>query len=200
MHSVCRMVLGEELEMLYDSYYKELQHVSDNKPRASSKPPSYSNCQIRHNHKNRQHDHGYEANGAQDDNIGHESDESGILEFGTSLTVKGEAFLIVCSSDESKTNQNCTEGGILTVADDFLKNDGQKFLNLMEQLSSHRRIQSNDDDDDYVSIGPNSENSYFDDAEDEEDYEEDEDVIWKHIRIFFWYCCVILNNVSFVLL
>ena len=31
-------------------------------------------------------------------------------------------------------------GGILTVADDLLKNDGQKFLEMMEQLAD-RRIQ-----------------------------------------------------------
>lgn len=29
-------------------------------------------------------------------------------------------------------------GGILTVADDLLKNDGQKFLEMMEQLADKR--------------------------------------------------------------
>lgn len=29
-------------------------------------------------------------------------------------------------------------GGILTVADDLLKNDGQKFLEMMEQLADRR--------------------------------------------------------------
>lgn len=48
-------------------------------------------------------------------------------------------------------------GNILTVADDLLKNDGQKFLEMMEQLaerrmqreeSAIRELGSDDDDDD----------------------------------------------------
>ncbi|KAJ1344024.1 hypothetical protein BSLG_001164 [Batrachochytrium salamandrivorans] len=69
-----------------------------------------------------------------DEDCDDESDSSGILEFGTSLTVKG---------------------GILTVADDFLKNDGQKFLNLMEQLSQRRLQSTNDDEDDFAPTGNN---------------------------------------------
>lgn len=35
-------------------------------------------------------------------------------------------------------------GGILTVADDLLKNDGQKFIDMMEQLAE-RRMQREED-------------------------------------------------------
>ncbi len=69
-------------------------------------------------------------------------------------------------------------GNILTVADDLLKNDGQKFLEMMEQLAE-RRLQreeeaaadveddSEDEDDDDVDDE--------DDEDDDEDYEDDED-------------------------
>ncbi|SGY19944.1 BQ5605_C017g08397 [Microbotryum silenes-dioicae] len=74
--------------------------------------------------------------------------------FGSSLTVKG---------------------GILTVADDLLKNDGHKFLEMMEQLAD-KRIQRerdatmliDDEDDD-----PSDEEE-DDDDDDEEDDEDDE--------------------------
>lgn len=33
-----------------------------------------------------------------------------------------------------------TPGGILTVADDLLKNDGSKFLEMMEQLAVARHV------------------------------------------------------------
>ena len=83
-----------------------------------------------------------------------EEDQLGMEEFGNSLTVRG---------------------GILTVADDFLKNDGQKFLSLMEELAS-RRIRPIDDEDDKVAE-PNSEEDEWDDVyddEDDDDYEDDE--------------------------
>lgn len=40
-------------------------------------------------------------------------------------------------------------GGILTVADDLLKNDGQKFIDMMEQLAE-RRMQREED----AALGP----------------------------------------------
>ncbi|ORX61415.1 hypothetical protein DM01DRAFT_316793, partial [Hesseltinella vesiculosa] len=69
------------------------------------------------------------------------------LNFGNSLTVKG---------------------GILTVADDLLKNDGKKFIDMMERIAE-RRMQRNeevfpdqDDEDD-------EDDEYFDEDEDDDD-------------------------------
>jgi hypothetical protein len=58
-------------------------------------------------------------------------------------------------------------GGILTVADDLLKNDGKKFLDMMERLAE-RRMQKEDNT-------PDPSNNYFQDEEDDEDAFDDED-------------------------
>jgi hypothetical protein len=64
-------------------------------------------------------------------------------------------------------------GNILTVADDLLKNDGQKFLEMMEQLAERRMqreeiaagdIEDSEDEEDDV-----------DDEEDDDEEDEDED-------------------------
>jgi hypothetical protein len=75
---------------------------------------------------------------------------------------------------------NITIGGILTVADDLLKNDGKKFLDMMERLAE-RRMQKED-----TSSGQG--NNYFQEDEDDEDAfeEEDEEV--------FEYRIVLLNR------
>lgn len=58
-------------------------------------------------------------------------------------------------------------GGILTVADDLLKNDGKKFLDMMERLAE-RRMQKEDNTSDQS-------NNYFQEDEDDDDNFEDEE-------------------------
>lgn len=58
-------------------------------------------------------------------------------------------------------------GGILTVADDLLKNDGKKFLDMMERLAE-RRMQKED-------TTPDQSNNYFQEEEDDEDAFDDDD-------------------------
>ncbi|CAO3622688.1 unnamed protein product [Mucor hiemalis] len=65
-------------------------------------------------------------------------------------------------------NSLTVKGGILTVADDLLKNDGKKFLDMMERLAE-RRMQKED-------ITLDQSNNYFQEEEDDEDaFEDDED-------------------------
>ncbi|RMZ75190.1 hypothetical protein DV738_g5611, partial [Chaetothyriales sp. CBS 135597] len=78
--SVCgrkRTAIEEELEVLYDAYYEELEQFANHNPGVVAAPQL----------------------------------------FGNSLTVKD---------------------GILTVADDLLKNDGRHFIDMMEQLAERR--------------------------------------------------------------
>lgn len=56
-------------------------------------------------------------------------------------------------------------GNILTVADDLLKNDGQKFLEMMEQLAERRMLREDEAAADIE-----------EDSEEEEEDEEDEDL------------------------
>lgn len=68
-------------------------------------------------------------------------------------------------------------GNILTVADDLLKNDGQKFLEMMEQLAE-RRMQREEEaaaDVEDDSEEEEEEDGDEDEDDDEEDDEEDED-------------------------
>ena len=61
---------------------------------------------------------------------------------------------------------------ILTVADDLLKNDGQKFLEMMEQLADRRMIR---EDRATASIEDDSEEDEGDDDGDDDEDDEDEE-------------------------
>lgn len=73
-------------------------------------------------------------------------------------------------------------GGILTVADDLLKNDGKKFIEMMEQLAE-RRMQR-EEDAQSAALGLPMQHShsstiepelYDDEEDDEEDYDSGEE-------------------------
>lgn len=70
----------------------------------------------------------------------HDRDVSDFLTFGNSLQVKGTQLL------ESLLHRygNMDLGGILTVADDLLKNDGKRFIEMMEQLAERRMAREED--------------------------------------------------------
>lgn len=92
---------------------------------------------------------------------------------------------------------NRKSGGILTVADDLLKNDGQKFIDMMEQLAerrmqreeqalnaplpSHAPLSSQHNHGDHNHLPPEEDD--YDDEEDEdydsqdEEYDEEDDVV-----------------------
>ncbi|KAI1503814.1 salt tolerance down-regulator-domain-containing protein [Biscogniauxia marginata] len=205
-----RTAIEEELEGLYDAYYQELEsfanqphnhpngppmfgpkrfgpmsglHPPEHPPRAM--PSRYSN-----HHPSRAHivgnddDEEEEAEEYSDeDDLEDEEDEDepeeiprdsypkDFFNFGQSLTVKG---------------------GILTVADDLLKNDGKKFIEMMEQLAE-RRMAREEDARDHYSTGyghtvnggslsnphnhiPPEDDDYDDEDDEEEDYDsQDED-------------------------
>ena len=66
------------------------------------------------------------------------------------------------------------------MADDILKNDGQRFLSLMEELASRRIRPIEDEDDKYAEV-PSEEDEDWDDVydedEDDEDYDDEDEVI-----------------------
>ena len=242
-----RTAIEEELEVLYDAYYEELEQYAHQKgdpsdgmlppPRAlprrlpshpAGMPPPL-NPGNAHHRTSRVHeiiDDEEEdlSDGDDDEEDGEEEEEeeeeysddddeeelysddeeddpvesqhhlprglgSDFFQFGNSLTVKGRQYL-----QEMLTywlgRLNCASGGILTVADDLLKNDGKKFIEMMEQLAE-RRMQR-EQEAEYAASQPAhsyppsaahdpplEDDDYDDDDEEEydsqEDYDEEDD-------------------------
>ncbi|KAI1820404.1 hypothetical protein F4861DRAFT_70072 [Xylaria intraflava] len=163
--SVCgrkRTAIEEELEGLYDAYYQELEsfanqpHGHPNGPHMFTTkrfgsmsglhppgviPARYSNHHpsrgriVEHVDNDEDELEGGDEDYSDEEDLEDEEDEdepeeiprdpypADIFNFGQSLTVKG---------------------GILTVADDLLKNDGKKFIEMMEQLAERRMAREED--------------------------------------------------------
>ncbi|PBP16249.1 stress response protein NST1 [Diplocarpon rosae] len=151
-----RTAIEEELEVLYDAYYEELEQYANHKgdgpamppPRRFGAigglqpphrlPPAFNGPQPSRGRIVEQlEDEDDEGEEYSEDDGGEEEDEysdeepeelprshaTDFFNFGNSLTV---------------------QGGILTVADDLLKNDGKKFIEMMEQLAERRMAREED--------------------------------------------------------
>ncbi|KXJ91906.1 salt tolerance down-regulator-domain-containing protein [Microdochium bolleyi] len=205
--SVCgrkRTAIEEELEGLYDAYYEELESFANQPhnhpngptmfgapkrfgPLTGMHPPGALPTRYSNHHPSRgrivehvdnedveeededEEDDVYSEE--EDDDLDDEDDEdepeeiprnsyqNEFFTFGQSLTVKG---------------------GILTVADDLLKNDGKKFIEMMEQLAERRMAREEDAKDHYASYGhgvngANLPPPHNHPPPDEEEYDEDEE-------------------------
>lgn len=60
-------------------------------------------------------------------------------------------IVVFIQTESLQARSNTYPGGILTVADDLLKNDGQKFITMMEQLAESRMAREEDARDRYSS-------------------------------------------------
>ena len=87
-------------------------------------------------------------------------------------------------------------GGILTVADDLLKNDGKKFIEMMEQLAERRMQREEEQQYAAAGLGPghNHDPSQDDDgyeeedddeydSQEDEDYEEDDEMVGSSMSL-----------------
>ena len=170
-----RTAIEEELEVLYDAYYEELEQYANHgeqlsgngtpaaPPRRYTQPttrlppdrlppvvvprkPSRGRIQELPDDE----DDEYEEEEAgdeeysedeydEDDYSGDDTDElppnpaTDFFTFGNSLTVKGMVLDHLLPGTLIQI-----AGGILTVADDLLENDGRKFIQMMEQLAERR--------------------------------------------------------------
>ncbi|KAH8808120.1 salt tolerance down-regulator-domain-containing protein [Xylogone sp. PMI_703] len=204
-----RTAIEEELEVLYDAYYEELEQYANHQqgdgppmippPRRFGamnglQPPNRLPPAFHGRHPSRgriveqlgdeeddEIDDEYSEDDVDDDDYSEDEPEelprghaTDFFNFGNSLTV---------------------QGGILTVADDLLKNDGKKFIEMMEQLAERRMAREEDAREQYAnSYGhpPNlpmhthnhthnhpplpDEEEYDDEEEEEDDYDsQDED-------------------------
>lgn len=228
-----RIAIEEELEVLYDAYYDELEQYAHHQsgepghgmlPPPRSLPPPHlhpssavplplSTHHQRSHHRTSpvqeimddedddQEDEGDEVDSQgmseeeeeeysdEEDLYSDEEDEpedvprgigNDFFNFGNSLTVKGRPALpLGCNIQMTEV----ISGGILTVADDLLKNDGKKFIEMMEQLAERRmqreqeaEYQSAQPSHTYTSNGhepPLDDEEYDDEEYDEEEYDED---------------------------
>ncbi|EXJ86656.1 hypothetical protein A1O3_03609 [Capronia epimyces CBS 606.96] len=203
--SVCgrkRTAIEEELEVLYDAYYEELEQFANHNTDLSSvpqmmAPPRPPFKRVAHPmagsypSRGRVHEIDEDEEDLDDDEEYDEEDEEAYSEDEEELDSHG---LPPGPPDFFQFGNSLTvKDGILTVADDLLKNDGKHFIDMMEQLAerrmqreeeirypsstlAHRGIHEGhnhppiDDDDDY----DDEEDDEEDDSQEEEDYEGDE--------------------------
>jgi hypothetical protein len=220
-----RTAIEEELEVLYDAYYEELEQYANNNQGAFENgapivpPPRLYQPRLHslghhthlHNHHHPSHGRVHELPDDEeeleddydeddeddepysDDDLEDEASRNAradFFAFGNSLTVKGINSLKNPTIMEDVMAADTSPDGILTVADDLLKNDGKHFIDMMEQLAE-RRMQREEDSQYGMAAGhqslhaghnhgPLDEDEYDDeedddyDSQDEEDYEEDE--------------------------
>ncbi|EGX96009.1 stress response protein nst1 [Cordyceps militaris CM01] len=125
----------------------------------------------------------------------HERDVADFLTFGNSLQVKGTQTLEFFF----RTYGNLDLGGILTVADDLLKNDGKRFIEMMEQLAE-RRMAREEDAREHFNRGfvhpngayaapshshpPAEEEEYEDEEDEEDDYEDSQDEEYEDEEVY----------------
>ncbi|KAI9714075.1 MAG: hypothetical protein M1812_006522 [Candelaria pacifica] len=203
-----RTAIEEELEVLYDAYYEELEQYANHQqiriedgapmmppprrfphpmarlpsdripPLMSARQPSRARIQELADDEEDGDEEDYSEDDEEEDDYSDEEPEeeprhpaTDFFNFGNSLTV---------------------QSGVLTVADDLLKNDGKKFIEMMEQLAE-RRMQR-EEEAQYAASGlahpstamhhshamqnhgpPPDEEEYDDDEDDDYDSQEDEE-------------------------
>lgn len=214
-----RTAIEEELEVLYDAYYEELEQYANNNqgaPDKTSPVPTLLTRQSPRQSSQQLHSHGqfhpsrgrirelpegsdglngeYDEDDNGDGSFVSEDDlqddatraaRADFFAFGNSLTVKGRAMFhlepfLAALADLSSFFAD----GILTVADDLLKNDGKHFIDMMEQLAE-RRMQREEDTQYGMAAahqslhghnhGPLDDDEDYDDEEEEEEDEEEEE-------------------------
>ncbi|KAL6699129.1 hypothetical protein J3F84DRAFT_393490 [Trichoderma pleuroticola] len=212
-----RTAIEEELEGLYDAYYLELEQFANQGEGPPMLPPPPRDFSIRQTRglpggyprpppargrivehvgdDDEELEEAYSEDEAEDDEY---SDDEPPEEFPDSPDRDVADFLTFGNSLQVK-------GGILTVADDLLKNDGRRFIEMMEQLAERRMAREEDarehfargyghpngsysaphnhpppEDEDYEDEEEEEEEDY-DDSQDE--YEDEEDPMTEEQRM-----------------
>jgi len=204
-----RTAIEEELEVLYDAYYEELEQYAngqgDGRPVPMMAPPRRFGALSGLQPPNRLPPafNGQPSRGRIVEDLGDDEDEEGDEEYSEeegdeddySDEEPEELPRPIASDFFNFGNSLTVQGGILTVADDLLKNDGKKFIEMMEQLAERRMAREEDAREQFSnpnyghppngSMHTHSHNhnhppqpddeEYDDDEEDEEDYDSQEE-------------------------
>lgn len=204
-----RTAIEEELEVLYDAYYEELEQYAngqgDGRPVPMMAPPRRFGALSGLQPPNRLPPafNGQPSRGRIVEELGDDEDEEGDEEYSEeegdeddySDEEPDELPRPIASDFFNFGNSLTVQGGILTVADDLLKNDGKKFIEMMEQLAERRMAREEDAREQFSNPNyghpPNGamhthshnhnhppqpdDEEYDDDDEDEEEYDSQEE-------------------------
>ncbi|KAJ5338533.1 hypothetical protein N7452_005261 [Penicillium brevicompactum] len=206
-----RTAIEEELEVLYDAYYEELEQYANNNqgafeegapiippPRLYQPPlrspgqhtrthgqyhPSRSRVQELPEDHEEELEEDYDEEEEDDDEEEEDEDEED-EELYSDEDLEDDEARAARADFFAFGNSLTVKDGILTVADDLLKNDGKHFIDMMEQLAE-RRMQREEDTQYGIAAahqtfhghnhGPLDEDDYDDDDEEEEDYDSQEE-------------------------
>jgi hypothetical protein len=165
-----RTAIEEELEVLYEGYYEELEHYANDPapiattnglvpdplqhrrphPLATPPPPMPHHHQPGHIHEELEEEEYSDEEDEYSEGEEYSEDEeleplpepqrvkqgvSDFFNFGDHLAVKG---ILTPWPEQLRALLKLTSDNLLTVADDLLKNDGRKFIEMMEQLAERR--------------------------------------------------------------
>ncbi|KAJ5382689.1 Stress response protein NST1 [Penicillium concentricum] len=197
-----RTAIEEELEVLYDAYYEELEQYANNNQGAFDEgapiiPPRLYQPPLRSpGHHTRTHgqfhpsrsrvqelpedndddleedyDEEEEEDDEEEDEDEEEEDDEELysdedLEDDEARAARADFFAF--------GNSLTVKDGILTVADDLLKNDGKHFIDMMEQLAE-RRMQREEDTQYGIAAAHQSFHGHNHGPLDDEDYDDEED-------------------------
>jgi hypothetical protein len=188
-----RTAIEEELEVLYEGYYEELeqyahhdplptdgmlpeplQHRRPPHPLAAPPPnPRHRSSQMLEHLDEEEEiseDEEYSDEEEDDDEDDEEDDEEDysdeepepprgpvpdFFNFGQNLTVKG---ILTPWLEKLQSGLKGKTDNLLTVADDLLKNDGRKFIEMMEQLAERRMQRESEAE--YAAANPSHPNTY----------------------------------------
>lgn len=188
-----RTAIEEELEVLYEGYYQELEQYAHHDPRPAdgmlpeplqhrrpphplaAPPPNpnhRSSQMLEHLDEEEEISEEEEYSDEEEDDEDEEEDEEDeeysdeepeprrgpvpdFFNFGQNLTVKGiPTPWLEILQHELKGNPD----NLLTVADDLLKNDGRKFIEMMEQLAERRMQRESEAE--YAAANPSHPSAY----------------------------------------
>ncbi|OTB15916.1 hypothetical protein K445DRAFT_22236 [Daldinia sp. EC12] len=210
--SVCgrkRTAIEEELEGLYDAYYQELESFANQPHNHPNAPPMFEPKRfgpmsglhppgaLPTRYSNHHPSHGrimehVDNDEDEEDEVEEYSDVDGLDDEDEDEDEPEEIPRDTYANDFFNFGQSLTvKGGILTVADDLLKNDGKKFIEMMEQLAERRMAREEDAKDHYAGAyghtvngaslpnphnhPPLEDDESEEDEEEEEEYSQDED-------------------------
>ena len=193
-----RTAIEEELEVLYDAYYEELEqyanHQGDGGPSPMMPPPRRFGVMSGLQPPNRlpaTFNGQQPSRGRIIEQLGDDEEEEGDEDYSEDeeddySDEEPEDLQRSHAADFFNFGNSLTvQGGILTVADDLLKNDGKKFIEMMEQLAERRMAREEDAREQYAnanyghppngSMHPHTHSHNHSPPGDDEEYEEEDD-------------------------